>query len=385
MTSAITLSPEAARARAIRRSDMVACKLAFIDCKLPGSDLKENYSLIGPGVTQSQEQFVNITEPHGFSVGVGAMPPGVTNNLHVHFTAEVFMVQEGQWRFRWGNGETMHEIDAGPGAVLSMPTWIFRGFTNVGTDNGWIVTALGGDDTGGIIWHPSILEAAAAHGLYLSRDNMLIDVGEGAPAPETGTLMPALTRDDMRALRLYTPAEMEARVVHAADRDWSDTALFGALRAGAGCALAPVLGHGMSEQLAHVAPIAGAHGFSIDWLRLAPGGSTGCFLLRDKQVLSVMQGEVELVLNQGADATSVLLGPQDVYSVPAGVWRELRAASNGPVEIGVMISGDHRKRCVWAADVLAQAEAAGYVPDPDGRIAARRLLPPTALGVGVAA
>jgi hypothetical protein len=28
--------------RLIRRTDMVACKLAFIDCKMPGSDTKEN-------------------------------------------------------------------------------------------------------------------------------------------------------------------------------------------------------------------------------------------------------------------------------------------------------------------------------------------------------
>ena len=48
------LTPEDARARHIRRSDMVACALAFIDCKMPGSERKENYSLVGPGVTQSR-------------------------------------------------------------------------------------------------------------------------------------------------------------------------------------------------------------------------------------------------------------------------------------------------------------------------------------------
>ena len=54
---------------------------------LPGSHLKQNYSLIGPGVTQSSEQIVNIHEPHGFNIGAAAMPKGVTNNLHLHFTA----------------------------------------------------------------------------------------------------------------------------------------------------------------------------------------------------------------------------------------------------------------------------------------------------------
>ena len=44
--------------RVIRRRDMVPCRLAFIDCKMPGSQNKENYSLIGSGVTQSADQVV---------------------------------------------------------------------------------------------------------------------------------------------------------------------------------------------------------------------------------------------------------------------------------------------------------------------------------------
>ena len=158
-----------ASTRLIRRGDMVACKVAFIDCKMPGSDAKENYSLIGPGVTQSADQVVNITEPHGFSLGVAAMPPGTTNNLHVHYTAEVFMIYSGTWVFRWGADGTDGEIVGKAGDVVSVPTWIFRGFSNVGNDDGWIFTALGGDDTGGIIWHPSILRTAAQHGLFLTK------------------------------------------------------------------------------------------------------------------------------------------------------------------------------------------------------------------------
>ena len=112
-----------ATARLIKRSDMVACKLAFIDCKMPGSTAKENYSLIGAGVTQSADQVVNITEPHGFSLGVAAMPPGTTNNLHVHYTAEVFMIYSGTWVFRWGADGKDGEIIGTVGDVVSIPTW----------------------------------------------------------------------------------------------------------------------------------------------------------------------------------------------------------------------------------------------------------------------
>ena len=48
--------------RTIRRGDYVSCAQAFIDCKTPGSESKENYSIIGPGVTQSAAQVVNLTD-----------------------------------------------------------------------------------------------------------------------------------------------------------------------------------------------------------------------------------------------------------------------------------------------------------------------------------
>lgn len=159
------ITPEQARSRLVAPEDMVSCNLAFIDCKLPGSHLKQNYSFIGPGVTQSSAQVVNIPEPHGFNIGAAAMPKGVTNNLHLHFTAEVFLIHEGTWRFRWGaNGENEAEFSAP--AILSIPTWIFRGFTNVSKEEtcGMVYTVLGGNHTGGSsgirrFWMPPVSTA----------------------------------------------------------------------------------------------------------------------------------------------------------------------------------------------------------------------------------
>ena len=44
--------------------------------------------------------------------------------------------------------------------MISVPTWIFRGFTNEGPDDGILLTVLGQDVTGGIIWGPSVLKEA---------------------------------------------------------------------------------------------------------------------------------------------------------------------------------------------------------------------------------
>ena len=118
--------------RTIRRSDWVSCNSAFIDCRTPGSDRKENYAFIGAGVSQNADQFVNLTEQHGYNVGAAGMPNGVTNNLHLHFTAEVFINFGGTFRLRWGvdgkQGEYVsHDGDVITRADLDLPRLHQRG------------------------------------------------------------------------------------------------------------------------------------------------------------------------------------------------------------------------------------------------------------------
>src|ERR1700709_2833626 len=85
--------------RTILRKDLRADKAAFLDTKIPGSEAKINYPLIGPGVPENAEQVVPDTEPQGFNLGGAFMPAGVVNNLHLHFTTEVFLCFAGEWQF----------------------------------------------------------------------------------------------------------------------------------------------------------------------------------------------------------------------------------------------------------------------------------------------
>ena len=181
--SQTTVTRDEVRRRTILHSDWVPCKAAFIDCRTPGSDRKDNYSFIGSGVSQSSQQFVNLTEPHGFSLGAAGMPRGTTNSLHLHFTAEVFINFGGEYRLRWGADGGQGEYVSTDGEVISVPTWIFRGFTNEGPDEGILLTVLGRDDTGGIIWGPTVLQEAEGYGLRLTADNRLIDTAAGDEVP----------------------------------------------------------------------------------------------------------------------------------------------------------------------------------------------------------
>ena len=375
----IPITQELAAARHVKREDYVSCTVAFIDCKKPGSHLKENYSIVGPGVTSSADQIINLPEAHGFNIGAAAMPHGITNNLHIHFTAEVFIVQHGEWTFRWGSqGE--NEIVGRVGDIVSVPPWVFRGFTNKGPDDGWLFTILGGDNTGGVIFHPDIIREAAEYGLYISAENSLIDTSRGDAIPSEDKRIPPMPQADVDELREFSREDMLSRIVAKDDRDFRPAFIDQAL-AGRGAQIAPVIGHGMTQHRDHVTPITNPHGFSAEWLRLAPGQSVGPFSLDEKMVMIVHQGQLRLDFADGLDA-AVTINAWDTYSVPAGVMRQITAlnatadaAQDTPVEVLLVITGDQRKRPVFAPDIMAQALDAGLGLDADGFVAKASLLP----------
>ncbi|MEO5732192.1 MAG: hypothetical protein ABIQ87_00695 [Rubrivivax sp.] len=376
MSAIAAISDQVVLSRLVRRSDLVACKQAFIDCKLPGSEQKENYSIIGPGVSESSDQVVNLSEPHGFSLGVAAMPPGVTNNLHIHYTAEVFMIFRGEWLFRWGADGKDGEFVGRAGDVVSIPTWIFRGFTNVGSDDGWIFTCLGRDECGGLIWHPSILKSAAQYGLYLTREDVVVDTGAGAAKPDDKDLVTPLSDEVMAALDRYSVKEMRERIVVAGERPWSDRALLDACLPGHRSSLAPIVGPGMSEDRKARPKVTNPHGFSVEWLRIEAGQIVGPLRVAPKQVLIVYEGAIEVTVNRKADAVTVPVGVSDLYSVPAGAWRSLQAVGPGQATVAVITAGDGRVHIEWDSQIVQDAQDSGFCVDPDGYIAAAALLSP---------
>lgn len=364
-----------AASRLVRREDLVPCSLAFIDCKIPGSQGKINYSIIGAGVTQSDEQFVNLAEPHGFALGVAAMPHGVTNNLHFHYTAEVFQVFRGQWLFRWGPEGKDGEIVGEAGDVLSIPTWVFRGFTNTGPDDSWIFTMLGQDESGGVVWHPEILEQAAAQGLYLTKQNRLVDTAEGHAKPADDELIRPLSMAETDTLPRYSEGEMARRLVRFADLSWSGAALLDQVLEGHRSELAPVIGFGLGEDRDAVAPIMNAHGFSLSWLRIAPRNQVGPFRIAEKQVLIVKEGAIEITLGTGPGATKAIAAPWSTFSIPGNVWRTLRSIDEGAALMTVTTQGDGRPAIEWDSAIVEQAAAEGFALDPNGYIAPLALLP----------
>ena len=372
----VRVTPREARAHHVRKTDWVACGEAFLDCRIAGSDRKINYALVGMGVAQNAEQVINIQGKHGFNLGAAAMPHGVVNNLHLHFSAEVFMCFRGEWAVRWGIDGHDGEITLREGDIVSVPTWIFRGFTNTGPDDGFLFTALGQDNSGGIIWAPSVIEAAALTGLHLTRENLLFDsLTTGGRVPEDVQLIAPMSAAEIAGLRHYTPDQMRQRLIQPGQLAWSANALLDRNLPGGGSELAAVAGWGMTQDRNQEPPVANPHSLSLEWLRAAPGHGMLRHRLPCPQVLIVKEGEWDLVLNDTGAEVSVRLSPWEVVSVPANAWRSLRNVGSTQGLVVVMNGGDGRKLIDWHPAVAAAALEQDLCLDASGYVASAHLLP----------
>jgi quercetin dioxygenase-like cupin family protein len=370
----VIVPPEEVERRTILHRDWVPCKAAFIDCRTPGSDRKDNYSFVGSGVSQSTQQFVNLQHPHGFNLGAAGMPNGTVNSLHLHFTAEVFINFDGEYQLRWGADGKQGEYLSTDGDVISVPSWIFRGFTNVGADDGILLTVLGQDNTGGIIWGPTVLEEAESYGLHLTSDNRLIDTIAGDVVPEGVELIKPMPQAEIDRLDAFDVTAFRGRVTSYADRRWVERPFLCSELPGGGASLCLVIGYGMSEDRRAVPRLHEPHSFNLAWLRATPGEGMLAHRHGESQVVTVKAGRWQVRLNRGEDERVVELGPRDTLSVPPRAWRSFklleagpgRAAEEGAGELLVVNGSDGRVRLEWSDDVVRHARKNGWVLDPNG-------------------
>lgn len=192
------MTPQELERHVVRYGDLRPCRTAFIDAHTPGSDQKENFTIIGGGVSEATDQHVHINIPHGFNIGAAGQPPRCRNSLHSHRTAEVFFVLKGRWRFFWGRWGDAGEVVLEEGDIFNIPTGIFRGFENIGEDYGMIMAILGGNDAGGgVTWAPQVIEDAKDHGLVLSEKGRLFDTKKGEALPDDEKPMPLLSDEEL--------------------------------------------------------------------------------------------------------------------------------------------------------------------------------------------
>ncbi len=288
-------------ARVVRYGDLIPCYNAFIDCRTPGSEAKENFTIIGPGVSENPAQHVHIAEPHGYNIGGARQPPDCVNSQHSHDTAEVFVVHSGHWRFDLGEHGDDAQVELHPGDVISIPTRMFRGFTATQADDegkpGFLWAVLGQDDPGRVTWAPKVFEMAKDYGLVLLENGSLFDTAAGDVVP-----------DDVAPMQPTSPEEASTLISINADAAetivWRNQAIESS-------EVVSVIGPD--------APLDWDHGFDVDRIAIAPGESLDWDGDGAKEVLFIDRGSIDLECTDGL----LHLTQGDTISLPSGLNRSV--------------------------------------------------------------
>ncbi len=305
------MTPEQMEKRIVRYGDLKPCRTAFIDAHTPGSDQKENFTIIGAGVSESADQHVHISDSPGFNIGAAGQPPRCRNSLHTHRTAEVFFVLKGSWRFFWGRWGDAGEVVLQEGDLINIPTHMFRGFENIGTDYGMIMAVLGGDDAGGgVIWAPQVIEEAAEHGLVLGENGRLYDTKQGEALPADVEPMPLMS--DAAIAELSEPTTAQVVPNHVA-RYWDMMAL---------------ADHQPARVIAADGMLIDKPGFEVELL--ARGSVAADAYSTDRhEVLMIMRGHWQLGWNGG----ETTLAPGDTVAVPPGLSHSIAPSMTGEASL----------------------------------------------------
>ncbi|WP_420328335.1 cupin domain-containing protein [Mameliella sp.] len=322
------MTPQEIEKRIVRYGDLQPCKTAFIDAHTPGSDQKENFTIIGGGVSESPDQHVHISIPHGFNIGAAGQPPKCRNSLHDHHTAEAFFVLSGRWRFFWGRWGTAGEVVLEEGDIFNIPTGIFRGFENIGTDYGMIMAILGGNDAGGgVMWAPQVIEDAADHGLVLGEDGKLYDTKRQQRLPDGVNPMPIMSKEELAKRPEPTTAEVLPN--HVA-RYWDMVAL-------ADKAPCKVIGEtGLLKD---------KPGFDVDFITRASATDTKHSHDRPS-VLTPVKGHWRVDWDGG----SATIAPGDTMSVPEGLSHSAVPSMTGEAALYHIVGTDDPAGPSWTGN-----------------------------------
>jgi len=301
------MTPEEMRKRIVRYGELRPCKTAFIDAHTPGSDQKENFTIVGGGVSESADQHVHIEDTPGFNIGAAGQPPKCRNSLHVHTTAEVFFVLKGKWRFFWGQSGDDGEVVLDEGDIFNIPTGIFRGFENIGTDYGMIMAILGGDDAGGgVDWAPQVIRDASEHGLVLGDNRKLYDTKQGEALPTDIKPMPVMSEDELRAIPVFSSSQI---VPHFVAR-YHD--------------LVSLSDNQPAAVIGADAVISDRPGFDVDFIT-RDSVSDAPYARQHHEILMVMRGHWRLTWEQG----ETVLAPGDTCAIPPGLKHSVTPAMSG--------------------------------------------------------
>ncbi len=329
--------------RCVHYDELVPCYNAFVDSRSPGSDRKQNFTIIGPGVSENPNQHVHIPMPHGFNIGGARQPPGCLNSQHSHLTAEVFIIHTGKWKFRWGVDGNDGEVEMKAGDTISLPTNMFRGFENIGTEeDAFMFAVLGGDDPGKVTWAPSVFDLAKDHGLVLLKGGRLIDTKAGEQVPPDAEIETPPTEEEIRALASPPNEEMQKLVVRFDDlRPSTISTLTKVGVQECGIITPKKAGNGFPKRTRDgfgPGPIEGwwEHGFNLRCLKMEANRTLPDHGRLEEEVIMMQEGKLTIRLG----GEEIVLTKGDFLTLPKNEMRSWKAGEEGAIAF-VVRGGDN--------------------------------------------
>ena len=328
------------QARAVRYKDLKPCTNAFIDTRSPGSDKKENFTIIGPGVAENPDQHIHIKIPHGFNIGGARQPANCLNSQHSHLTEEVFVVHNGKWDFVTGVDAKDGRVSLDAGDIISLPVDVFRGFECIeglpsGTHKGlgYLHAVLGGDDPGRVLWAPKVFDMAKDYGLILLDDGSLIDTTAGESIPAGKKPMLVTNAQQIAEHKLVDSDALNKYVIRTADFDWQNNTVLSKF---SGVSEVSLVGGDSTEEGISASKLGWKHGFVVRALKLQAGATIPAHTRAEEEVIFVHQGSLLITVDE--EAIKLVAG--DNFTTPIGSTRSFVNLSDLDTICYITRSGD---------------------------------------------
>ncbi len=335
------------RERLVRYADLQACRTAFTDPRTPGSIEREDFTIIGSGVSKGPDQHIHLREKHGFIIEGVRQRFGCDDSQHSHDAAEVFVVHTGHWRLHFGPHKEDGSLDIGPGDVASVPIGVFRGFSKLDQGEGFLWRLLAQDDPDKVTGAPAVFQAAEDHAILLAMGGKQIDTSGGSYELKGVTLETPPSEEALEQFKADSHARLASSLVRSAEmRPNPRSPLAGDGVQEAGVIVPPVTADGFAA-----GPTAGwwPHDFNLRRLTLQTGAYIAMHARKEVEVLFVQSGTVEISWCNREAEESLLMGAGDTLSIPVGVQHSFRNTASATAVLFVVHGAEDPQAPVFAS------------------------------------